>query len=687
MAVDPNIQQKADYIRTKKKGSEVRESLASGLEAMSEDVVENKNRQNAVEDQFQQVIDETTGKDVISAPEIIAARNNEANLKARLDKEHQQVTAQLDHTAENVDDRGLNIKHFPFLAKGDGVTDDTTALQLALNSGHFLYFPKGTYKITEPLVKVYESNCRWVGNKATISFEPASHREYAIRLQGKGIVFDIDGVNVNGNKMCNKGLEIENNTSRTILGDRSDVYLENLTVERIKRLSSHSGGDAINVRGNFRNVIMEGVTARDCELPLGQGTPGVIGITGIAVNHYGIDSYVEKTIISACEIEKVYSYDLDYTHDQDGIRVFAPHIASGGSFISAEMIVENTTFRNCYGRSIKSQTFINKVTNCRFERDEGLNTKRGNGEVDFQISGGILSGCTYVYKNGFQTTCVNYSSNVGYGNPSLSVRDCEVYLDDSTVLEAFASTFPREGFFGKTDIDTIRVYGSVTEFLRARVNGNKNYFNVKNVFVKEIELSEATNERVLVYATTSGSSSPYHGHITITDCVYGGIHTPAVLRDAISGNSVQTTLNATNNIGFAVRKDVTPNSSGLRETQIARIGRIGPDLTNNMVMTGFFEVQSISIPAGETRVVNVRNIVATMLFINSGSNQSGYAIISSNVNNNTIISKGSLFEIGNNTEPDTGTFRVWSSGQNEITIRNTDRSSRRFSIFEMGSGA
>lgn len=136
MTVDPNIQQKADYIRTRKQGSGVRESLASGLEAMSSDVVENKSRQNAVEDQFQQVIDETTGKDVISAPEIIAARNNEANLKARLDKENQEVTAQLAQTEHNnfkssflnhksrkpmilwIDDdgnRGVYTKIFPFI--------------------------------------------------------------------------------------------------------------------------------------------------------------------------------------------------------------------------------------------------------------------------------------------------------------------------------------------------------------------------------------------------------------------------------------------------------------------------------------------------------------------------------------------------------------------------------------------
>ena len=41
MAVDPNIKKKADDIRNKIYGKEVRESLASGLEEISSDVVEN----------------------------------------------------------------------------------------------------------------------------------------------------------------------------------------------------------------------------------------------------------------------------------------------------------------------------------------------------------------------------------------------------------------------------------------------------------------------------------------------------------------------------------------------------------------------------------------------------------------------------------------------------------------------
>ncbi len=98
LAINPIIKQKAEDIRKKIFGSEVRESLASGIEAISEDVEATIGRQGYVEEQFQNVIDETTDKDVISAPELIAARNGKSNLKTRLDDEHAQVTAQLQQT-------------------------------------------------------------------------------------------------------------------------------------------------------------------------------------------------------------------------------------------------------------------------------------------------------------------------------------------------------------------------------------------------------------------------------------------------------------------------------------------------------------------------------------------------------------------------------------------------------------
>lgn len=49
----------------------------------------------------------------------------------------------------------LNVKQSPFNAKGDGTTDDTTAIQAAITAatagGHALYFPPGTYLFLPPL--------------------------------------------------------------------------------------------------------------------------------------------------------------------------------------------------------------------------------------------------------------------------------------------------------------------------------------------------------------------------------------------------------------------------------------------------------------------------------------------------------------------------------------------------------
>jgi hypothetical protein len=65
----------------------------------------------------------------------------------------------------------VNVQAFPYGAKGDGVTDDTAALQLALteNPGGRLYLPNGTYLISDSLL--------WPSN--------GSSGAYAVVLQGQ----------------------------------------------------------------------------------------------------------------------------------------------------------------------------------------------------------------------------------------------------------------------------------------------------------------------------------------------------------------------------------------------------------------------------------------------------------------------------------------------------------------------
>ena len=49
----------------------------------------------------------------------------------------------------------INVKDYPYLAKGDGVTDDTAAIQAAIDAypgGGIIFIPTGRYRLTDELV-------------------------------------------------------------------------------------------------------------------------------------------------------------------------------------------------------------------------------------------------------------------------------------------------------------------------------------------------------------------------------------------------------------------------------------------------------------------------------------------------------------------------------------------------------
>ena len=95
----PDLSRKhADYVRTKTYGHDVRESLARGVEyaglvssVATKTAQSTQLRQDRLEAYNDQVIAEMTDKDVISAPEIIEARNGKATLAERLAEDGEKI--------------------------------------------------------------------------------------------------------------------------------------------------------------------------------------------------------------------------------------------------------------------------------------------------------------------------------------------------------------------------------------------------------------------------------------------------------------------------------------------------------------------------------------------------------------------------------------------------------------------
>ena len=86
----------------------------------------------SVQEQFNQVVIDGDSSVEAAQARVDASGQTNPTLKARLDKEHNKVTTQLAQTHANVMDFG---------AVGDGETDDTLAIQTALNTGKRVYFP------------------------------------------------------------------------------------------------------------------------------------------------------------------------------------------------------------------------------------------------------------------------------------------------------------------------------------------------------------------------------------------------------------------------------------------------------------------------------------------------------------------------------------------------------------------
>ncbi|MFL2100098.1 glycosyl hydrolase family 28-related protein [Desemzia sp. FAM 23989] len=275
MSVDPNIKQKASYIRTKQKGSEVRESLAAGLESMSEDVVETVDRQDYVEQQFQVVLDETTGKDVISAPELLAARIGVdgtvyPNAKARIDAEQNETNRQLAQNTSAIqgetsattskpisqslwkefEDRGINVKWFG--AVGDGITDDTEAIQFVLDNYSLVLLPEGTYLATH--LRINKNNVLLSRNKVTTFIKSMKSADLffieidisasASALSNITVISDYDVNNTqNGIGLLNAGSTNVQDTNIQLMNVEVLGFRDNLTIE-----SRHRGILAHNVR-------------------------------------------------------------------------------------------------------------------------------------------------------------------------------------------------------------------------------------------------------------------------------------------------------------------------------------------------------------------------------------------------------------------------------------------------------
>ncbi len=572
-----------------------------------------------------------------------------------------------------------------FGAVGDGVTNDTAAIQAALNTGLPLNWGTGTYRIVSAVTATATADVNWIGDRASIVYAGVQIEAAVTITTAAKINININNITFDGGALCNIALKVQ---STGVMTSACTLTFDNVTAKRVRKSATFGSAMAVYVLGSFEVVEFNDCYIFDCEMPAGSGTPSVSGVAGINVSLDGSTKWTRRVVLNGTKIEKVYSSDLAYLFDQDGIGYFVPDDASDAGKADSLLVIDgNCSFLNCYGRSIKTQCRDTVVRDSKFLRTEGLTGGAGNTEIDSQTGSLVVSSCTFDYRSTYQPNfCARVVGGSTYGESGLNIRDCTVYVDSTTTLDGFAQMFPNTGYLSTAVIDGVRIFGKVKEFFNFICNGSKNYARVSNCWLNTI-VNSTTSEKALVYVRAGGVGSPYDALVEVIGNRYDGADTPAVARTQIPGSEMTAAVSARNNNGFANVAADAINPAGLYTNQGTILGRSVTD--GNQTLKGYQEIITKVIANGATTTIPIRKVWggAFVLAIAGGvGNGDNYALFSSTNALNTVIIKNAAFNLGSTSNPGSGDFRIWSSATNEISIQNNGGSQLPFTFFILTAG-
>jgi hypothetical protein len=313
------------------------------------------------------------------------------------------------HLADNAKHK-LNVKDFG--AKGNGITDDTAAIQAGINSlgstGGILFIPKGNYKITNTIVINGSTTIQGDGREATRIVNYSDNN--AVQIWGiynaiKDLTITANGKSGGSGIFCETVSGGSNSAGTNIDCIIIENHLYNI------RLTKHTSGFICrnlvsqNPKDNGACVLIEEEVVEtfftDCIMS-GNAVPGSTGLrikggTGNFFTNVDIvrcNNAIEITPINQEVLWQWFTNVLADSSLSDGIRIQADE----GSAIYS------VTFNNCWaGSNAGTGILLNAVGTGVLDGIEFIGTRvLDNGYFGFQLAkgknvsilGGTISGNT-----------------------------------------------------------------------------------------------------------------------------------------------------------------------------------------------------------------------------------------------------------------------------------------------------
>ena len=156
-------------------------------------------------------------------------------VKERIDYEVAEILTHISETNQEIEQRGISVKKFGVI--GDGVTDDTTALQTALDYGYTnkvpVFFPRGEYKTSRTLrLKrgahlILDPNAYIFRTGVYTMVLNGEKRDSFTEYEGNG------DITIDGGIWDAKGYEIAGDGSLFAFGYARNITVKNATIRNV----------------------------------------------------------------------------------------------------------------------------------------------------------------------------------------------------------------------------------------------------------------------------------------------------------------------------------------------------------------------------------------------------------------------------------------------------------------------
>lgn len=600
----------------------------------------------------------------------------------------------------------VSVKDFG--AVGDGVTDDRAAIETAMNAafGKTLFFPPGIYAMSSAsgsaerqIVLTLTNSLRMIGDSATIKCTSTTHRSHMMYLVAQGNDFSMDGLTFDANVKCNVCIRVDSSAQGT-----NDVSVNGCSFVNSWALVGGTGGYAGNAGaqffGGYRFVNITNCIAADHSRELGAGIPGSAGTSGIGIA--GLSTFYPQNVnVSGCLFSEITNSETTASatnYDCDGLAVFGGN-TTGTTYIPSMATINNNSFVNCKGRSIKVQNDESVITNNTImfailpiaggSSGGIINCQIAAGDVShnvwhFDVAPGNLNpfdaagtigtvggSCVALYP-GYahnRPRSVTAIGNVAFNN----VPEATGILANMLVMgESASSTFPV--FMSLKDNRVCG--GAVQDFANISLRGSgkgEMYLTICDNHASKMTRSFMSNS----------SSGLYDKNFIVAT---GNVNWTATPVRHLINTSSPTNYYPANIVEFG-NINIGLSDSQYRATSTAFVPRLGDIAPIDSSDGGMYSVQAVIVANDAEYSFPQKGYLASgssLRYISSSYSGTTNFLFSQGTNTITSISAGANVSFANTTNPDViANLNVWINS-NLIRIKNRLGSSRAFTLFSMG---